>query len=83
MYPSFESLAIIDVLGLHAYLMNFHHNTSLRYILDDDSISLAFRAYIHFYSSKGAGLVARSFIHLFHITDFTFTSTLHFFLGLI
>jgi hypothetical protein len=44
---SFKILAIINAPNLHASLMDIHHDTSLRYIFKDDSISLAFRARIH------------------------------------
>jgi hypothetical protein len=37
MHLSFENLAIIGTLGLEASLMDFHHNTSLGSILEDDS----------------------------------------------
>jgi hypothetical protein len=37
-------------------LMDFHHNTSLRSSLENDSISSSSRAHIHSYSSKGVGL---------------------------
>jgi len=39
MHPSFESLTIIDAPSLQAFLMDFHHDTSLKSILEDDSIS--------------------------------------------
>jgi hypothetical protein len=66
-------------------LMNIHHNTSLKFILEDDSISSTSRPHICFYSSKGARLwlVIRPSICLSHITHFTFTLALHFCLGLI
>ncbi len=41
MHLCFESLAITHALGLHASLMDIHHDTSLRSILEDESISLA------------------------------------------
>jgi hypothetical protein len=61
------------------------YNTSLRSILEDDSISSASRACIRSCSSKGAGLwlVTRPSIYLFHIAHSTFTLVLHFHLGLI
>jgi hypothetical protein len=85
MHPSFNILAIIDTLGLRASLMDFHHDTSLRYILEDDSISLASRAHIHSCSSKGARLwlVARPSIYLFHMGHSIFISMLCFCLSLI
>jgi len=46
MHPSFENLAVIDITRLHVYLMEIHHDTSLMFILEDDSISLVSRAYI-------------------------------------
>ncbi len=39
MHLCFEGLAITSALGLHASLMDIHHDTSLRSILEDDSIS--------------------------------------------
>jgi hypothetical protein len=36
--------------------MDIYHDTSLRFILEEDSISLASKAHIHFCSSKGLGL---------------------------
>jgi len=65
--------------------MDIYYDTSFRSILEDDYISLAFKAHIHSYSNEEIGLwlVARSSIHLFCITHSTFTSTLCFCLGLI
>jgi hypothetical protein len=65
--------------------MDIHHDASLRSILEDDSISLASKACIHFCSSKGVGLwlVVRPSICLFPITHFTFTLALCLRLGLI
>ncbi len=70
LHPSFESLTVIGSLGLHAFLMDFHHDTPFRSILEDDSIPLTSRTCIHFCSSKGARLwlVVRSSICLFCIT---------------
>jgi hypothetical protein len=85
MYLSFESLAVIDTIRLHVYLMDIHHNTSLMFILEDDSISLASVAPICSCFGKGVGLwlVARPSICLFRIAHFTFISTLHFCLDFI
>jgi hypothetical protein len=85
MHPSFENLVVIGTPSLHASLMGIYHNTSLRYILKDDSISSTSRACICSCSSKRAGLwfVVRPSMCLFWITHSTFTSTLHFHLGLI
>ncbi len=85
MHLSFENLVVIGTLGLHASLIDIHHNTSLKSILEDESISLASRAHICSCLGKGVGLwlVARPSIHLFCITHITFTSTLYFRLGLI
>ncbi len=84
MHPSFENLIVIGAQGLHTSLMDFNHDTSFRYILENDSISLAFRARIHFCSGKGAGLwlVAKPYIRSFCITHSTFTLALHFHLDL-
>jgi hypothetical protein len=35
--------------------MDIHHDTSLRFILEDDSISLTFKACIHSCLGKGQG----------------------------
>ncbi len=85
MHPSFENLTFISTLGLQESLMYIQHNTSIKSILEDDSISSTSRTCIYCYSSKGAGLwlVANPFIHLFHIAHSTFTSTLYFRLDLI
>jgi hypothetical protein len=84
-HPSFESLIVISALGLQASLMDIHHDTSLTSILEDDSISLTSRAHIRSCSNKGARLwlIARPSICFFFIAHSTFTSTLHFCLGLI
>jgi hypothetical protein len=65
--------------------MDIHHNTSVRSLLEDDSISLAFKACICSCLGKGVGLwfITRPSIHSFHIARSTFTSTLHFHLSLI
>jgi hypothetical protein len=36
----FESLTIIGILSLRAFLMNIHHDTSFRFILEEDFIFL-------------------------------------------
>jgi hypothetical protein len=56
MHPSFKSLVIIGALGLQAFLMDIHHDTFFRSILEDDSISLASRAHVHFCLGKGVVL---------------------------
>jgi hypothetical protein len=53
MHHSLESLAVSNTLGIHASLMDNYHNTSLRFILEDDFISLASRTHICFCLSKG------------------------------
>ncbi len=65
--------------------MEIHHDTSLRSILEDDSISSTYRTYIHFCLRKGVGLwlVVKSSICLFHIAHFIFISTLCFCFNLI
>ncbi len=85
MHPSFESLAIINAPRLHASLMDIHHGTSFRAILEYDSIFSTSSAHIHSCSGKGARLwlVVRSSICLFRITHFTFASTTHFCFNLI
>ncbi len=85
MHPFFKSLAFTNTPSLHAFFMDIHHNTSFKSMLEDDSISLAFRICIHSYLGKGARLwlIAKPFIYSFHIAHFTFTSMLHFPFGLI
>ncbi len=85
MHPSFESLVITGTLGLQASLMEIHHNTSVRFILEDNSIPSTSRAHIHSCSGKEVGLwlVVRPSIRSFRIAHFTFTSTLRFCFGLI
>jgi hypothetical protein len=85
MHLSFESLVVINTLGLQIFLMDIHHDTSFKTILEDDSISLASKACISFCSSKGVGLwlIVTSFIRLFYITHSTFTLMLRFCLNLI
>jgi hypothetical protein len=85
MHFYFESLTIISAPGLQASLMDIHHNTSFRSILEDDSISLTSKTYIHFYSSKGVGLwsITKPSICSFCITNSTFTLVLRFCFGLI
>jgi hypothetical protein len=59
--------------------MDIHHDTSFKFILKDDSISLAFKVRIRSCSNKGVGLwlIIRPSIHLF-LAHSTFTLTLHF-----
>jgi hypothetical protein len=66
-------------------LMDIHHDTSLRSILEDDFIPSTSRACIHSCSGKGAGLwlVTKPSIYSFCIIHSTFTSTLCFRLSLI
>jgi hypothetical protein len=65
--------------------MDIHHNTSLRSILEDDSISSASKTCIYCYLGKGARLwlVAKPYICLFRIAHSIFTSMLRFHLSLI
>jgi hypothetical protein len=65
--------------------MDIHHDTSLRSILKDNSISSTSKPRIRSCSGKGVGLwlIIRSSISSFHIAHFTFTLALHFRLGLI
>jgi hypothetical protein len=85
MHLSFESLVIIGAPSLQGSLMDIHHDTSFRPILEDDSTFSTSKAHIHFCSAKGMGLwlIVKSSIHSFHITHSTFISTLNFCLGLI
>ncbi len=83
-HPSFESLAIIDTLGLQAPLMDIHQNTSFKFILEDDSISFTSKAHIHFCLGKGIRLwlIIRPSIYSLFIAHSTFTSMMHFCLSL-
>ncbi len=85
MLSSFKNLVVISALGLHASLMDIHHDTSLKSILKEDSISSASKVHICFCSSKGARLwfITRPYIYSFCIAHSTFTLVLHFCLGLI
>jgi hypothetical protein len=85
MHPSFESMAISNALGLLAYLMDIYHDTSLKSILEDNSISLASRTCIHSCLGKGVELwlVDKPSIHSFRITHYTFTPMFHFHFDLI
>jgi hypothetical protein len=66
-------------------LMDIHHDTSLRSILEDDSISLASKTCICFCLGKGARLwlIVKPSIYSFRIAHFIFTLALFFHLGLI
>jgi hypothetical protein len=85
MHTSFESLAVTNAPSLQASLMDIHHDTSLKSILEDDYISLTSKTHIRLYSHKGARLwlVIRPSIHSFHIAHSIFTLTLCFCLGFI
>jgi hypothetical protein len=65
--------------------MDIHHDTSFRFILEDDAISLASRARVYSCLGKGAVLwvIIKLSICSFHIAHFTFISTSHFCLNLI
>ncbi len=73
---SFESLAVTNALSLYESLMDIHHNTSFRSILEENSISSTSRAHICSCSGKGARL-------WLIFKPSIFISTLHFHLGLI
>jgi len=85
MHPSFANLANFDIPGLHAYLMDTHHDTSFRSILEDDFISLTSKAHIRSCLGKGAKLwlVVRPSICFFCIPHFIFILVLCFQFGLI
>jgi succinate dehydrogenase hydrophobic anchor subunit len=85
MHPSFKSLTITNALSLYVYLMDVHHETSLRSILEDDSISSTSRACICSCLGKGERLwlIVRPSICLFHIAHSIFILVLPFHLGLI
>jgi hypothetical protein len=65
--------------------MDIHRDISFKFIMEDDSISLASKAHVRFCSGKGVGLwlVLRPSIHLFCIAQFIFTSVLRFHFDLI
>jgi hypothetical protein len=85
MHHSIEKLAIFNVPSLHASLMDTHHDTSSRSILEDDFISLTSKADVCFCSSKGVDLwlVVRPSIYSFCITHYIFILALHFQFNLI
>ncbi len=85
MHLSFESLAITSAPNLQVSLMDIHHDTSFRSILEDNSISLISTAHICSYLIKWVRLwlIARPSICSFHIAHFTFTLALCFCFGLI
>jgi hypothetical protein len=57
-HPSFESLVVTNAPNLHASLMDFHHDTSLKSILEDDFISLVSRIHICSYlGNEGRAMV--------------------------
>jgi hypothetical protein len=66
-------------------LMDFHHNTSLKSILEKDSISSSSKAHIRSCLGKGVGiwLVDKPSICLFRIIHFSFILALRFRFGLI
>jgi hypothetical protein len=58
MHPSSESLIVVDTPSLQASLMDFHHDTLLRFILENDSISSTSRAHILFlFGQRGRAMV--------------------------
>jgi len=65
--------------------MDIHHDTSLRFIFEDDFVFLPFKACIHFSLGKRVRLwlVVRSFICSFRIAHSIFTLTLRFCFSLI
>jgi hypothetical protein len=63
MHLSFESLAVINAPGLQASLMDIHHDTSFRSTLEDDSISLTFRAHVCFWGHGYGWLLSHLFVH--------------------
>jgi hypothetical protein len=86
MHHFFENLVVFGAPSLQAYWMDVHHDTSLRFILEDDSInSSTFKTRIHFCLGKGVGLwlIAKPYTRSFHIAHFTLTSTLCFCFGFI
>jgi hypothetical protein len=84
MFLSFESLDVTNAPSLQFFLMDSHHDTSVRSILEDDSISSTFKARICSCLGKGAGLwlIVKSSIYSFCIAHSTFTLMLCFRLNL-
>jgi hypothetical protein len=66
-------------------MMDIHHDTYFKSILEDDSISSTSRACIYSCSCKGIGLwlIIKLYICSFRIAHFIFTLALCFRLGLI
>jgi hypothetical protein len=85
MHPLKKKLVVSSTLSLHVSLMDIHHDTSFRSILEDDSISLASGIHICSCSDKRVGLllIIRPSIRSFCITHFTFTSTFCFHFNLV
>jgi hypothetical protein len=81
----FKNLVITGTLGLQDFLMDIHYDTSLRSILEDDSISLTSKTCICSCLGKGARLwlIIKPSIYSFRITHFIFTLALFFHFGLI
>jgi len=75
MFLSFDSLDVTNAPSLHVFLMDSHHDTSVRSILEDDSISSTSKARICSCLGKGAGLwlIAMLSIYSFCIAHSTFT----------
>jgi hypothetical protein len=75
-----ENLIVISTPSLQAYLMDIHHDTSHKSILEGDFIPWMYKVCICSCLSKGASLwlVIRPYICSFYITHFTFTSALCF-----
>jgi hypothetical protein len=76
---------VTGALGLQVSLMYIHHDTSLKSILKNDSISLAYKVRIRSCLGKRARLwlIIRPSIRSFRITHSIFTSTLRFRFSLI
>jgi hypothetical protein len=70
MHLSFESLGVTNTLNLQVFLIDIHYDTSFKFILEDDFISLTFGARIRSCLGKEVGLwliVKHLSIHSLHI----------------
>jgi len=66
MHPLLKIWAVINALGLHTSLMNIHHDTFVKYIFEDGSISLDLKPTFILVRARGHGygwLLNHLFIH--------------------
>jgi len=55
MHPSSKSLTVNGAPSLHVFLLDIHHDTSFRSILENDFITLTSKAHIYFVWARGQG----------------------------